>query len=120
MPIYLSELNDTEYHQICTEFWIMWNMINCCGAIDGKHIAIQCPPNSSSNFFNYKKHCVDGCFRLMYKITYADVGAYGNQSDGGQALYKPAALAKGFSKTFFRSCLLKIYPTPKQLYPAIL
>ena len=26
----------------------------CCGAIDGKHLVMQCPPGAGSAFFNYK------------------------------------------------------------------
>ena len=26
----------------------------CCGAIDGKHIVMQCPGCAGSSFFNYK------------------------------------------------------------------
>ncbi|XP_017471899.1 PREDICTED: uncharacterized protein LOC108363140 [Rhagoletis zephyria] len=53
--IYVSEPNEEDYKQIAQDYWELWNMPNCVGSIDGKHIAIQCPPNSGSQFFCYKK-----------------------------------------------------------------
>lgn len=63
-----------------------WDMPNCVGAVDGKHIAISKPPRTGSLFYNYK-----GYFSIVL-MAVADgdrffqmvsVGAMGSQSDGG-------------------------------------
>ena len=43
-----------EWKKISKEFFDMWDLPHCIGAINGKHIAIECPTNNGSLYYNYK------------------------------------------------------------------
>ena len=44
----------SEWVKIANEFERRWNFPDCCGTIDRKHIRMQAPPSSGSQFYNYK------------------------------------------------------------------
>ena len=77
---------EQEWKQISNDFEEIWNLPHCIGAIDGKHIAIECPKKSGSKPYYYK-----GFFTLVllaicdakYCFTFVDIGQYGSGNDSG-------------------------------------
>jgi len=75
----------TEWLSIAKDFEKKWHFNNCIGAIDGKHVSIQCPPRGGSLYFNYKKiHSLVllAVVNAKYEFTMVDIGDYGRMSDG--------------------------------------
>ena len=63
-----------------------WQLPNCVGAMDGKHVRIMRPSNSGSLYYNYKHFysiILLGIVDADYNFLYIQVGAEGRNSDGG-------------------------------------
>lgn len=72
------------------EFEKMWNFPNVVGAIDGKHVRIKCPPNSTSVFFNYKDFFSVVLLAIVgasYRFIGVDIGSFGREGDAGVVFY---------------------------------
>ncbi|XP_067633210.1 uncharacterized protein [Eurosta solidaginis] len=99
-----------EWTKIADRFNERWHFPNCCGALDGKHIAIQAPSNCGSEYFNYKKYNSIVLMALAdadYKFLFVEVGAYGRESDGGVFARCPLSSALADNTLNF--------PPPRQL-----
>ena len=85
--IYMKTPNtEEEWTTIANRFETLWNFPNCIGAVDGKHIVMQPPPESGSHFYNYKHTHSIVLMAIAgpdYECLYADVGTNGRMSDGG-------------------------------------
>lgn len=86
----MSFPSEQRWNEISSDFLKKWNFPNCLDAIDGKHayIALKCPPNSGSEFYNYKNvYSIVGlllaCVDANYSFTVVDIGASGREIDGG-------------------------------------
>ncbi|XP_003738464.1 protein ANTAGONIST OF LIKE HETEROCHROMATIN PROTEIN 1-like, partial [Galendromus occidentalis] len=78
--------SEEEWKVVMQEFALRWQFPNACGAIDGKHVTIRCPPKSGSEFFNYKKSFSIISLAVVdarYNFLYIDVGTNGRVNDAG-------------------------------------
>lgn len=84
--IYLSNPTEEIWRQNEIGFRELWGFPNCVGSIDGKHVAIKCPPNTGSNYFCYKNYFSIVLLAIVdpfYKFSVVDIGSYGRHSDSG-------------------------------------
>ena len=61
------------WRDLADQWYQRWNFPHTVGAIDGKHVACKAPPNSGSEFYNYKGFYSVILFAMVdadYKFTY--------------------------------------------------
>ncbi|XP_022910414.2 uncharacterized protein [Onthophagus taurus] len=83
-PIVMPTPNENLWLSSEAQFRERWNFPNAVGALDGKHILIEAPQHSGSNYFCYKKHFSIVLLALVdanKKFIAVDVGAFGKNSD---------------------------------------
>ena len=87
VPRYMKIPGHTkEWHDLVDETFRCWQFPNCFAAVDGKHIGVVCPPDSGSDYFNYKRFYSVVLLAFVdydYRFLIAKVGAQGRLSDGG-------------------------------------
>ena len=91
-PIYMPVPSEEKWKSIADEFYERLNFPNCIGAIDGKHVMIQCPFNSGSLFYNYESYfsvVLLAVGSADYRFVMVDVGAYGSSNDSGVLNHTP-------------------------------
>jgi hypothetical protein len=73
-----------EWQAIADAFAARWQFFHTLGALDGKHVAIRCPANGGSLYYNYKGFHSIILMALVdaeYKFIWIDVGTAGSHSD---------------------------------------
>lgn len=68
-PTVLAPPTPKKWLDIARQYYERWNMPNCIGAVDGKHVTIQSPKHSGTEYFSYKKS-----FRYFLINVYWSVG----------------------------------------------
>ncbi|KAK4882615.1 hypothetical protein RN001_005934 [Aquatica leii] len=84
---------------IAEEYESVWNFPHCLGALDGKHVVLQAPINSESEYLNYKSTFSIVLFAVVdakYNFLYVNANCQGRISDGG--VFKNTQLYKKFEQ----------------------
>lgn len=112
-----------------TETWLavsedsdkLWDFPHCIGALDRKHIRIQAPANSGSDFYNYK-----GFFSIVllavcdarYRFIITDVGSLGREGD--KAIFSSSVLNKKLSSGELQIPDPTIVPRSSKILPCVI
>ena len=84
------------WRRIAEDWMKRWNFPNLMGALDGKHVPCKAPPNSGSEFCNYKGFYSVILLALVssdYKFMWADISGNGASSDA--QMFNNSDLKKG-------------------------
>lgn len=80
--LFQTPRNEDEWRQISTDYHKIWNFSLCLGAMDGKHILMEAPAVSGSEFYNYKGTFSIVLFAIVdanYNFIYANAGCQGGE-----------------------------------------
>lgn len=116
--IYFPKRCGEDWRKISKNFYEIWNLPNCIGALDGKHVQFKCPNKSGTLYFNYKKTFSIHLMALCdgnYNFLEVDVGGFGSQNDAG--VYKTSAFAKAFENNTMNVPNPNILPNTHQKFP---
>lgn len=83
-PIHMAIPTKEQWNDIAMDFYSIWDLPHCIGAIDGYHVEIIKPDNSGSLNYNFKKfHSIvlQAVVDARYRYIFIDVGGYGHQHD---------------------------------------
>jgi hypothetical protein len=82
MPEVMEQPTEERWKETATEFYDLWNFPNCLGVLDGKHVTIQAPPNSGSQFSNHKKtfSVLLALVDVHYNFIAVDDGSFGEKT----------------------------------------
>ena len=113
---------EAQWREIAAEFESKWNFLHALGAIDGKHVVMQAPHNSGSEYFNYKKtHSIVllAVCNAKYEFLLVDIGDSGRQSDG--SVYNNSHLGHAIEHNLLNipQPEKKINPDSLKLYPFV-
>ena len=83
-PEFMPKPKKEDWQRIERGFHQCWNFPNCLGAVDGKHISVNKPPESGTLFHNYKGYFSIVLLALVdanYKFIAVNIGEYGANTD---------------------------------------
>ncbi|XP_025202211.1 protein ALP1-like [Melanaphis sacchari] len=83
---WMQKPNKAQWKRISQRFKSLWNLSNCIGSLDGKHIRIEKLPNTDSSNLNYKAYhsiVLLGCSDADGFFTMIETGYAGRNDDAG-------------------------------------
>ncbi|CAB3227698.1 unnamed protein product [Arctia plantaginis] len=113
--------SEEDWKQIARKYWEKLNFPNCIGALDGKHVVFECPANSGSKYFCYKKTFSIVLLALVdadYRFTLLDIGGLGKNSDS--CLFANSVVGKSLAQNKLNIPDDKALPGTEEIMPHVI